>query len=42
MYLRFPINLLAGKEPAGDLRDWAVIHTWVNNLAGKLGPAVHL
>ena len=26
--LRFPINLLAGKEPASDLRDWTAIRAW--------------
>jgi menaquinone-dependent protoporphyrinogen oxidase len=35
-YLRFPINLLAGKEPASDLRDWTAIRAWASNLAAKL------
>ena len=26
--LRFPINLLAGKVPATDLRDWTAIRAW--------------
>jgi menaquinone-dependent protoporphyrinogen oxidase len=26
--LRFPINLLAGSEPAGDIRDWNAIRAW--------------
>ena len=30
--LRFPINLLAGKEPASDLRDGAAIRTWAADL----------
>jgi menaquinone-dependent protoporphyrinogen oxidase len=36
--LRFPINLLAGNEPASDLRDWAAIRAWASNLAAKLEP----
>lgn len=35
-YLRFPINLLAGKEPASDQRDWTAIRAWASNLAAKL------
>ena len=38
--LRFPISLFAGKEPASDLRDWAAIRAWANNLAPKLEPAL--
>jgi len=34
--LRFPINLLAGKEPASDLRDWTAIHTWAAAIAEAL------
>jgi menaquinone-dependent protoporphyrinogen oxidase len=30
--LRFPINWLAGKEPASDLRDWTVIRAWAADL----------
>ena len=30
--LRFPVNLLAGKEPASDLRDWTAIRAWATNL----------
>jgi len=30
--LRFPVNLLAGKEPASDLRDWTAIRDWAANL----------
>jgi menaquinone-dependent protoporphyrinogen oxidase len=38
--LRFPINLLAGKEPASDVRDWTAIRAWATNLAAKLEPAL--
>lgn len=34
--LRFPLNLLAGKEPASDLRDWAAIHAWARTLPRSL------
>jgi len=30
--LRFPVNLLAGKESASDLRDWAAIRAWAGDL----------
>jgi hypothetical protein len=30
--LRFPINWLAGKEPASDLRDWMAIRAWATEL----------
>jgi menaquinone-dependent protoporphyrinogen oxidase len=30
--LRFPVNLLAGKEPASDLRDWTAIRAWAADL----------
>jgi menaquinone-dependent protoporphyrinogen oxidase len=30
--LRFPINWLAGKEPASDLRDWTAIRAWAADL----------
>jgi menaquinone-dependent protoporphyrinogen oxidase len=36
--LPFPINLLAGQEPASDLRDWEAIRAWASNLATKLEP----
>jgi menaquinone-dependent protoporphyrinogen oxidase len=36
--LRFPINLLAGKEPASDIRDWTAIRIWASNLVAKLEP----
>jgi menaquinone-dependent protoporphyrinogen oxidase len=38
--LRFPINVLAGNEPASDMRDWEAIRTWASDLASKLEPAV--
>ena len=38
--LRFPINLLAGKEPASDLRDWTAIRAWASDLAAKFQPAL--
>ena len=34
-YLRFPISLLAGKEPTSDIRDWAAIRAWASTLAGS-------
>lgn len=37
--LRFPINKLAGAEPATDIRDWAEIHDWAAELVAKLEPA---
>jgi menaquinone-dependent protoporphyrinogen oxidase len=39
-YLRFPINLLAGKEPASDLRDWTAIRAWASNLLEILQPGI--
>jgi len=30
--LPFPINLLAGEEPASDLRDWTAIRAWAADL----------
>jgi menaquinone-dependent protoporphyrinogen oxidase len=36
-YLRFPVNLLAGKEPASDLRDWNAIRAWAESLPPRLG-----
>jgi len=38
--LRFPINLIAGSEPASDLRDWTAIRDWASELAAKLEPAL--
>jgi len=37
-YLRFPMNLLAGKAPASDLRDWTAIRDWAVTLPRKLEP----
>jgi len=31
-YLRFPLRMLAGKEPASDLRDWTAIRAWAEGL----------
>ena len=36
---RFPINVLAGAEPASDLRDWAEIRAWANDVAPQLSSA---
>jgi menaquinone-dependent protoporphyrinogen oxidase len=30
--LRFPLNLMAGKEPASDIRDWEEIRAWAGEL----------
>jgi menaquinone-dependent protoporphyrinogen oxidase len=38
--LRFPINWLAGKTPASDLRDWTAVRSWASSLAAKLKPAL--
>jgi menaquinone-dependent protoporphyrinogen oxidase len=35
--LGFPINFLAGAEPASDIRDWTMIRTWTRQLPAKLG-----
>jgi menaquinone-dependent protoporphyrinogen oxidase len=35
--LPFPLNRLAGKEPATDIRDWAVIRAWAAGLKPILG-----
>ena len=34
---RFPINKLAGAEPASDIRDWDAIRAWAREVAQKLG-----
>ncbi len=39
--LRFPLNLMAGSEPASDIRDWEAIRAWAGSLAGKLSPEIH-
>jgi menaquinone-dependent protoporphyrinogen oxidase len=33
--LRFPVNKLAGSEPASDIRDWEAIGTWADELAAE-------
>jgi menaquinone-dependent protoporphyrinogen oxidase len=38
-YLRFPLNLMVGKEPASDLRDWVAIRAWAGDLVARLQPA---
>jgi menaquinone-dependent protoporphyrinogen oxidase len=35
-YLRFPLNMLAGKEPASDIRNWDAIRAWASSLVEKL------
>ncbi len=35
--LRFPLNLMAGKEPASDIRDWESIRAWAVELKAILG-----
>ncbi|HEY0607215.1 MAG TPA: flavodoxin domain-containing protein [Herpetosiphonaceae bacterium] len=39
--LHFPLNVLAGKAPASDARDWSAIRAWANDLAEQFQPAVH-
>ena len=34
--LRFPINLLAGMEPASDIRDWTAIRAWAGQVHVRL------
>lgn len=34
--LRFPINLMAGSEPATDIRDWEAIRDWAASLCSLL------
>jgi menaquinone-dependent protoporphyrinogen oxidase len=34
--LHFPLNKLAGKEPASDARDWTAIRAWAANLKSVL------
>ncbi|HYG58218.1 MAG TPA: flavodoxin domain-containing protein [Symbiobacteriaceae bacterium] len=34
--LRFPLNLLAGKTPASDIRDWPAIRAWASTLPQSL------
>jgi len=34
--LRFPLNKIAGSEPASDIRDWKEIRSWAESLLQKL------
>lgn len=34
--LRFPLSLMAGAEPASDIRDWEAIRAWAQGLLTKL------
>jgi menaquinone-dependent protoporphyrinogen oxidase len=36
--LGFPLNMMAGKEPASDIRDWTAIRACARNIAAKLEP----
>lgn len=38
---RFPVNVLAGAEPASDIRDWAAIRDWARELTTWFEPADH-
>jgi menaquinone-dependent protoporphyrinogen oxidase len=38
--LGFPLNMMTGKEPASDIRDWDAIQTWSRNLAVNLVPTL--
>jgi menaquinone-dependent protoporphyrinogen oxidase len=38
--LGFPLKMMAGKEPASDIRDWEAIRLWATGLAAKLEAAV--
>ena len=38
-YLRFPLKMFAGEEPASDIRDWKAIRSWASNLAENLSPS---
>ena len=38
--LGFPLNLMTGKEPASDIRNWDAIRAWARNLAAKLAPTL--
>ncbi len=37
--LRFPLNKLAGSEPASDIRDWKAIRSWAESLVDRLPKA---
>lgn len=39
--LSFPLNRLAGKAPASDIRDWSAIRAWARDLATRIGPGAH-
>lgn len=39
--LRFPINVLAGSEPASDIRDWDVIRTLADALPSRFAVGPH-
>jgi menaquinone-dependent protoporphyrinogen oxidase len=34
--LGFPLKMMAGKEPASDIRDWTAIRAWAGSLATRL------
>ena len=34
--LRFPLNKMAGSEPASDIRDWKAIRSWAESVIEKL------
>ncbi len=37
--LKFPLNKMAGSEPASDARDWIAIEAWAAGLAALLQPS---
>ncbi len=37
--LKFPLNKMAGSEPASDARDWSAIEAWATGLPAQLGLA---
>lgn len=39
--LRFPLNKMAGSEPASDARDWSAIRDWAAAQPGHLGLSAH-
>jgi menaquinone-dependent protoporphyrinogen oxidase len=39
--LRFPLNVLAGKAPASDARDWVAIRAWASDLVARLPSTAH-
>jgi len=38
--LGFPLKMMAGKEPASDIRDWTAINAWATSLAEKFQAGV--